>query len=67
VLGAATIGNATLIAYEDRPIVATDPWLGDETPAYFGSWGLSHRIPPDIRQDIMDAEYTGFPMGTRTI
>lgn len=62
-LGATTIGNATLIAYEDKPILATDPWLGDEDPAYFGSWGLSHRIPAACRRDIMDAEYIWFSHG----
>lgn len=62
-IGAATIGNATFIAYEGKPILATDPWLGDEAPAYFGSWGLSHAIPADIRQDIMDAEYIWFSHG----
>ncbi len=56
-LAAATIGNATLIAYDDNPVLVTDPWLGDENPAYFGSWGLSHRIPPEIRKDMMETEY----------
>ena len=36
-IGLSTIGNATLIAYDDNPILATDPWFGDEDPAYFGS------------------------------
>ena len=36
-LGVSTTGNATLIAYEDVPILATDPWFGDDNPAYFGS------------------------------
>jgi hypothetical protein len=35
-LGVSTIGNAILIAYDDNPILATDPWFGDENPAYFG-------------------------------
>ena len=43
-IGLNTIGNATIIAYDKVPIIATDPWLnGDE--AYFGSWSLSHKIP----------------------
>ena len=49
-LGVSTTGNATLIAYDDKPILATDPWFGDENPAYFGSWGLSHRIPPRLQE-----------------
>jgi hypothetical protein len=36
-LGVSATGNATLIAYDDKPILATDPWFGDENPAYFGS------------------------------
>src|SRR4051794_31492460 len=35
-LGFDTIGNATLIAYDGGPVLATDPWL--DGPAYFGSW-----------------------------
>ncbi len=40
-----TTGNATLIVYDGKPLLAADPWFGDEDPAYFGSWVLSHRIP----------------------
>jgi hypothetical protein len=56
-LGVSTTGNATLIAYDDKPILTTDPWFGDEYPAYFGSWGLSHRIPPQCKADILNAKY----------
>jgi hypothetical protein len=42
-LGFETIGNATVIVYDSRPILATDPWVSGN--AYFGSWGLSHEIP----------------------
>ena len=62
-LGVSTIGNAILIAYDDNPILATDPWFGDENPAYFGSWGLSHRIPPDCKADILNAKYIWFSHG----
>jgi hypothetical protein len=62
-LGVSTIGNATLIAYDDEPVLATDPWFGDENPAYFGSWGLSHRIPPDCKRDILNAKYIWFSHG----
>jgi len=44
-LGFETIGNATLIAFEGRPVLATDPWIAGAP--YFGSWGLSHAIPPE--------------------
>jgi hypothetical protein len=62
-LGISTTGNATLIAYDDRAILATDPWFGEENPAYFGSWGLSHRIPAACKRDILDAEYIWFSHG----
>jgi len=62
-LGISTIGNATLIAYDSNPILATDPWFGDENPAYFGSWGLNHRIPPDCKADILNATYIWFSHG----
>ena len=52
-LGIKTIGNATLVAYDKVPILSTDPWFGDEHPAYFGSWILTHKIPQDIKKDIL--------------
>ena len=51
-IGLSTIGNATIIAYDEKPILSTDPWIGDEDPAYFGSWVLSHEIPKDYKKDI---------------
>lgn len=62
-LGVSTIGNATLVAYDHTPILATDPWFGDEHPAYFGSWGLTHCIPPDCKADILNAKYIWFSHG----
>lgn len=62
-LGVTTIGNATLIAYDEKPILATDPWFGDEHPAYFGSWGLSHRIPAECKTDILNSKYIWFSHG----
>jgi hypothetical protein len=62
-LGATTIGNATLIVYDGKPILATDPWFGDDDPAYFGSWGLSHIIPKDCRHDIINAKHIWFSHG----
>ena len=58
-----TTGNATLIAYDTTPIVCTDPWIGDEEPAYFGSWILSHKIPREIKHDIYNSEYIWFSHG----
>jgi hypothetical protein len=54
-LGFDTIGNATIICYDRRPILATDPWtVGD---AYFGSWTLSHAIPDEQREAIRACDY----------
>ena len=50
-VGFDTIGNATIIAYDRGPVLATDPWLGGA--AYFGSWGLSHPIPEAQREAIL--------------
>ena len=54
----STVGNATLIAYEDsKPILSTDPWFGGEDHAYFGSWNLSHEIPHSYKQDILNSVF----------
>ena len=42
-LGFDTVGNATVVVYDDGPVLACDPWIRGS--AYFGSWGLSHEIP----------------------
>jgi hypothetical protein len=57
-IGFDTIGNATLIAYDDVPIISTDPWTNGE--AYFGSWGMSHQIPEEQRESIRRAKYHWF-------
>src|SRR5437667_9395148 len=62
-LGVSTIGNATLIAYDGGPTLVTDPWLGDEDSAYFGSWVLTHEIPAEQRRDILSAKYVWFSHG----
>ncbi|MDC1060540.1 MBL fold metallo-hydrolase [Alphaproteobacteria bacterium] len=61
-IGLKTIGNATIIAYDSFPIIATDPWLNDDE-AYFGSWSLSHRIPKEIENDIFKSKYIWFSHG----
>jgi hypothetical protein len=60
-LGFETIGNATLICHDDRPVLVTDPWITDS--AYFGSWGMSHDIPPAQREHIHAADYVWFSHG----
>jgi len=62
-IGVKTIGNATLIAFDDIPIIATDPWLGGGTGAYFGSWQLSHQIPRQEMEDILACQYVWFSHG----
>ena len=54
--GVQTIGNATLIAYDDAPILSTDPWMGGDHFAYFGSWHLPYEIPSNIREDIIKSK-----------
>ena len=52
-----TIGNATLIVYENKkPLISTDPWF-DDAPAYFGSWRLSHEVPIKQRKAIEESKY----------
>ncbi len=59
-----TIGNATLLAYEaNKPILVADPWMGEEDEAYFGSWNLTHKIPSDLKDDIIGSEYIWFSHG----
>ena len=55
-LGVTTIGNATLIAHDDKPVLVTDPWLGEEDHAYLGSWNRPHLIPSQQKQDILQAK-----------
>ncbi len=61
-IGLNTIGNATIIAYDKIPIIATDPWLNDDE-AYFGSWSLSHKIPKKLEEDIFKSKYLWFSHG----
>jgi hypothetical protein len=62
-LGVKTIGNATLIAFDGGPILATDPWFGDEDDACFGSWSLTHEIPAAEKTEIRAAKYIWFSHG----
>jgi hypothetical protein len=54
-IGFETIGNATLICYDGKPVLVTDPWIVG-TP-YFGSWALSHEIPPEQFDAILHSQY----------
>ena len=59
----STVGNATLIAYDKKPILTTDPWISDEDHAYFGSWIGTHKIPKDKKDDILDSKFIWFSHG----
>jgi len=56
-----TIGSATVIAYDDRPVLTTDAWI--EGDAYFGSWSLDYEIPAAQMHAIRDAKYHWFSHG----
>ena len=60
-LGFETIGNATLICHDNGPVLVTDPWTDGD--AYFGSWTLSHEIPDEQRQSILDCPYVWLSHG----
>lgn len=54
--GFETLGNATLVFYENgKPVLATDPWL--EGRCYSGSWALERKVTDTERQAVMDADY----------
>ena len=61
-IGLQTIGNATVIAYDNKPIICTDPWLNNDE-AYFGSWSLNFNIPQDLIKDILESEFVFFTHG----
>ena len=54
-IGFETIGNATVIAHDAGPVLATDPWF--EGDAYFGSWTLSHEVPSAQREALLACRY----------
>lgn len=56
-----TIGNATVIAYDDVPILTTDPWINGD--AYFGSWTHDHAIPAEQLYAIRCAKFHWFSHG----
>ena len=60
-IGFDTIGNATLIAYDKGPVLATDPWIVGN--AYFGSWGLSHEVPAEQAEAVKNSKYVWISHG----
>jgi hypothetical protein len=59
--GFETIGSATIIAYDDVPVLTTDAWINDQ--AYFGSWAHDYEIPPAQMEAIRRARYHWFSHG----
>ena len=62
-IGVQTIGNATLIAYDQKPILSTDPWMGGDSYVFFGTWYLPYDIPNNLKEDIVKSEYIWFSHG----
>lgn len=60
-LGFETIGNATLICHDRRPVLVIDPWITGS--AYFGSWALSHEIPDEQMHAIAQCEFVWISHG----
>jgi hypothetical protein len=60
-IGFETIGNATLIAHDAKPVLVTDPWV--QGSAYFGSWKLSHEVPEPQLRAATGAEYVWYSHG----
>ncbi|MFQ5427270.1 MAG: MBL fold metallo-hydrolase, partial [Gaiellales bacterium] len=59
--GFDTIGNATVICYDEKPVLVTDPWV-DGSP-YFGSWAHAYEIPEEQREAILACRYVWFSHG----
>lgn len=57
-IGVATVGNASLICFDNnKPIITTDPWFGEEDDAYFGSWVGSYKIPKIYKDHMINSEF----------
>ena len=54
-VGFETVGNATVICYDEKPVLVTDPWL--EGNPYFGSWALTHEIPAEQLEAIKNCKF----------
>ena len=60
-IGFDTIGNATVICYDEKPVLVTDPWV-DGSP-YFGSWAHAYEIPAEQKEAILECPYVWFSHG----
>jgi hypothetical protein len=60
-IGFETVGNATLIAHDDVPVLVTDPWFTGEP--YFGSWTMKYDIPAAPVEHIRQCRYVWLSHG----
>ena len=61
-LGFETLGNATLVFYEDgHPVLATDPWLTGT--CYYGSWGFDRPVTAAELAAVQNAPYVWISHG----
>jgi len=60
-IGFETIGNATLIFHDRKPVLVTDPWI--KGSAYFGSWTLAHQIPDEQMESIKNCDFVWISHG----
>jgi hypothetical protein len=60
-LGFETIGNATLILFDGKPVLATDPWLSGS--AYFGSWSIGYDVPAEQVAHVKACKYIWYSHG----
>ncbi|RJP67591.1 MAG: MBL fold metallo-hydrolase [Comamonadaceae bacterium] len=60
-LGFETIGSATIVAYDEVPVLTTDAWINGD--AYFGSWTHDYEIPAAQMDAIKRAKYHWFSHG----
>ena len=66
-LGFETIGNATITAFDDTPVITTDPWINGKP--YFGSWShpMPIRFPTNNWIIFINQNIFGFRMGIQII
>lgn len=60
-IGFETIASATVICYDRGPILVTDPWI--KGSAFFGSWALTHDVPEEQFQAVLNSEFIWFSHG----
>ena len=64
-VGFETIGNATLICYDKKPIIVTDPWI--EGSAYLVAGPYPMRSPSPKEMRFCSASTSGCLMGIQII